>query len=187
MQSSCWFFLFSSWSIIKLVPLIQVCWQYGVLLLYSLSNWLFFLLIAFTSLINSMINPPPHFWSSGNCKVFPPPGSASTQWTSVEMMEVQAVKNQAMAWALRSECSFCLLCVVLCMSVLPLLLQTVTLSGLMSQYGLTLHWVSHQVVMNKEKSPFSGKTFWVVCKLWATVDPVPCRKDVSNFPCWTEI
>lgn len=129
-------FLFSVWNI-KLVPLIWVCWQYGVLLLYNLSNWLFFLLIAITGLINSMINPP-HIWSSRNCKVFPSLGSASTQRTSVEMMEVQALRNQAMGLAVSSVCFSCLLGVVLCLCVLPLLLQTVTLAGLMSQRDLTL-------------------------------------------------
>jgi len=45
----------------------------------------------------------------------------------------------------------------------------------------------HSKENNKEKRLPSGKIFWIISKLWTTVDPVPYKKHVSNFPCWIEI
>lgn len=73
--------------------------------------------------------------------------------------------------AMGSVCFSCLLAVVLCLSVLPLLLQTVTLAGLMSQHDLTLCREFHTRWLDWEVP--------AQCEYRVLLDPAP---DPALFP-----
>lgn len=140
------FFLFPVWNIIQFVPPFWVCWQYGVLLLYNLSNWLFFLLFAITGLINSVINPPTF-------------GAVETARCFLLLLVVPAHNEHHLKWwkfkhwepSHGAGCKFCVFFLPPGCGVVLACPSTVTTNSDAGRADVTarpypVHGVSHQVV-----------------------------------------